>query len=115
MGEILFVDCLHIFKRMSFYLSECRINACVHACTFARVSVLTHWRLVVAEHSADVVVFEQRTKHLGTHLVLPPQRHVGSDHFVVCVQVVTGGGEDTDRRHSDTEVRSSADRCHHNF
>lgn len=93
MSEILFVDCLHISNEM--YLSV----GTTHARTLACISVLTHWRLVVAEHSAGVVVFEQRTKHLGTHLGLPPQRHVGSDHFVVCVQVVTGGGEDTERGH----------------
>lgn len=55
-----------------------------------RASLLTHGWLVMAKHSAAVVVFEQRSEHLGAHLRLPPQRHVGSHHFIVCVQVVTG-------------------------
>lgn len=59
-------------------------------CASMRVSLLTHGWLVMAEHSAAVVVFEQRSEHLGAHLCLPPQRHVGSYHFIVCVQVVTG-------------------------
>lgn len=54
------------------------------------VSSLTHRQLVVAEYSAAVVVFEQRSKHLGAHLRFPPQGHVGSHHLIVCVQVVTG-------------------------
>lgn len=87
MSEILFVDCLHMNVLLFVSVSD--------QCTRARlhVSVLTHWRLVVAEHSAGVVVFEQRAQHLGTHLGLPPQRHVGRDHFVVRVHVVTGGGD----------------------
>lgn len=55
-----------------------------------RVSVLTHGWLVVAQHPAAVVVFEQRSEHLWAHLRLPSQRHVGSHHLIVCVQVVTG-------------------------
>lgn len=55
-----------------------------------QVSVLTHGRLVVSQRSAAVVVFEQRSEHLGAHLRLPLQRHVGSNHLIVCVQVVTG-------------------------
>lgn len=55
-----------------------------------RASSLTHRQLIVAEHSAAVVVFEQRAEHLGAHLRLPPQRYVGSHHFVIRVQVVTG-------------------------
>lgn len=55
------------------------------------VPLLTHGWLVMAQQSAAVVVFEQRSKHLWAHLRLPPQRHVGSHHFVVRVQVVTGG------------------------
>lgn len=55
-----------------------------------RASSLTHRQLIVAEHSVAVVVFEQRSEHLGAHLRLPPQRYVGSHHFVIRVQVVTG-------------------------
>lgn len=53
------------------------------------VSSLTHGRLVVAEHSAAVMVFEQCSEHLRAHLCLSPQRHIGSHHFIICVQVVT--------------------------
>lgn len=42
----------------------------------------------MAEHSAAVVVFEQRSEHLGAHLRFPPQRHVGGHHFIISVQVV---------------------------
>lgn len=53
------------------------------------VELLTHGWLVVAQNSAAVVVFEQRSENLGAHLRLPPQRNVGSHHLIVCVQVVT--------------------------
>lgn len=44
----------------------------------------------MAEYSTAVVVFEQRSEHLGAHLWLPPQGHVGGHHLIVRVQVVTG-------------------------
>lgn len=59
----------------------------------------------MAQHSAAVVVFEQRSEHLGAHLHLPPQRHVGSNHFIVCVQVVTGRETEIN-----TELSSYVDR-----
>lgn len=68
-----------------------QIHIIVCFCAFVvRASLLTHGRLVVAHRSAAVVMFEQRAEHLGTHLRLPPERHVGSHHLIVGVQVVTG-------------------------
>lgn len=55
----------------------------------------------MAEDSVRVVMLEQRSQHLGTHLTLPPQRHVGSHHLVVCVQVVT----EEERTHTERTVR----------
>lgn len=55
-----------------------------------RRRVKIHGWLVVAQHSAAVVLFEQRSEHLRAHLRLPSQGHVGSHHLIVCVQVVTG-------------------------
>jgi len=60
-------------------------------------SSLTHGWLVVAQRSAAVVLFEQRSEHLGTHLRLPLQRHVGSHHLIVRVQVITGGETETEK------------------
>lgn len=66
----------------------------------------------MAQHSAAVVVFEQRSKHLRAHLRLPPQRHVGSHHFIICVQVVTGRKtEIKERRHVNTKLCSHADKA----
>lgn len=75
-----------VFTRVGVH-ATCHEHMCV-----TRVSSLTHWQLIVAEHPVAVVVLEQRSEHLGAHLRLPPQGHVGGHHFVVGVQVVAGMG-----------------------
>lgn len=45
----------------------------------------------MAQHSAVVVVFKERSEHLRAHLRLPRKRYVGCHHLIVGVQVVTGG------------------------
>lgn len=73
---------MHLHNMNALALGQC---VCV-----MHMSSLTYRQLVVAEYSAAIVVFEQCSKHLGAHLRLPPQGHVGSHHLIVCVQVVTG-------------------------
>ena len=65
----------------------------VSASLCARVSLLTHGGLIVGGPSATVVLFQQRSQHLGAQLRLPLQRHIGRDHLIVRVQVVTRAGE----------------------
>lgn len=76
-------------------------------------SLLTHGWLVVAQRSVAVVVFEQRTEHLGAHLRLPLQRHVGSHHLIVCVQVVTE--RETDTKKEDISITELIPHLHIHF
>lgn len=80
-----------VFHSSPFVLCVGSICVCINV----GMTLLTHGWLVMAQHSAAVVVFEQRAEHLGAHLRLPLQRHVGSHHLIVCVQVVTGRETET--------------------